>query len=270
MTAGVNRAILELHQKGVLTSATLMSSAPCTEEALQYSAMSASLGTGCHVVLVDGQPILPAKALPTLVDQSTGRFRQSLGEFVRDCVSRRIRDAEIQAEAEAQIARLQAARQRITHVDTHKHTHMFPAVLRPVLAAAKQRGVRCIRNPFEPTWSVSATPHAPFLRRLQVRGLRVLERQFRRRVDNADLATTDGAAGVLATGTLDRSTLSRLMGAMPNGTWELVTHPGHSDADLRAAGTRLIASRDTEFQALSEFSFASDIELIHFGQAWAD
>ncbi len=36
----------------------------------------------------------------------------------------------------------------VSHIDTHKHTHMFPQVLRPLLRAARARGVPAIRNPF--------------------------------------------------------------------------------------------------------------------------
>src|SRR6185437_10641319 len=98
---------------------------------------------------------------------------------VADLFRGRIRDAEIEWEAAAQIRRLQTAGVRITHIDTHKHTHMFPRVLRPVLRAALQCGVRAIRNPFEPDWALKATPGAPALRRTQVRLLRMLRREFR-------------------------------------------------------------------------------------------
>ncbi len=39
---------------------------------------------------------------------------------------------------------------------------------------------------------------------------------------------------------------------MPEGTWELVCHPGYCDASLRAAGTRLLESREIEREALLE------------------
>ena len=85
-------------------------------------------------------------------------------------------------------------------------------------------------------------------------------------VDKSGLLTTNGAIGVLATGTLDARTLNALLGALPNGTWELVTHPGYYDADLGNARTRLLASRETELEALANLPLAADAELIHFGQ----
>ena len=61
---------------------------------------------------------------------------------------------------------------------------------------------------------------------------------------------TDGTVGVSATGNLDETTLRNLLGALPEGTWELVCHPGYNDAELDAIPTRLRATRDVERLAL--------------------
>jgi hopanoid biosynthesis associated protein HpnK len=266
LTAGVNSAILELHAAGRLTSATLMAHAEATASAIQAARATPSLGVGCHVVLVDGTPILPPRDLPTLVDPLTGRFRQTLGIFVRDLLTGRIRREEIEAEAEAQIRRLYEAGVSLTHVDTHKHTHMFPAVLGPVLQAAIRCGIHAIRNPFEAGWSIAATNRAPAVRRMQVRLLNRMRKSFLEQVQASSLFTTDGAVGVLATGTLDAQTIASLLAAMPDGTWELVTHPGYADAALSHAGTRLIASRAVELEALRTMPLPADTQWIHFGQ----
>ena len=169
LTSGVNRAILELHHAGVLTSATLMAKAMATDEAIETAKHTPTLGVGCHVVLVDGDPVLPAAQLPTLTDPRTGRFHATLGAFLRGVATRRIYMNEVKAEAHAQIALLQERGLQLTHIDTHKHTHMIPRVLCPVIHAAKACGIRRVRNPFEPAWSINATPNAPFIRRAQVR-----------------------------------------------------------------------------------------------------
>ncbi|HZD95104.1 MAG TPA: ChbG/HpnK family deacetylase, partial [Candidatus Sulfotelmatobacter sp.] len=61
----------------------------------------------------------------------------------------------------------------------------------------------------------------------------------------------DGTVGIAATGKLDQRLLLRILGALPQGTWELVCHPGYSDPDLRNTGTRLTASREIELSALT-------------------
>jgi predicted glycoside hydrolase/deacetylase ChbG (UPF0249 family) len=273
LTAGVNRAIIELHQAGFLTSTTLMAKATATEEAIEIARSTPTLAVGCHIVLVDGEPVLsPLEDVPYLADPIDGRFRPSLLRFLTllysDLDRRRPSGGrvfrEIESEAAAQIALLQSRGLRLTHIDTHKHTHMFPAVLRPVLRAAKAAGIRTIRNPFEPAWSLRATPGAPLIRRTEVRMLRLLEPAFRRIVAEEGFTTTDGAIGVLATGTLDAATVNSLLGNLPPGTWELVSHPGYNDADLARAHTRLLASRETERKALREIERFSDLERISF------
>ncbi|HUV97560.1 MAG TPA: ChbG/HpnK family deacetylase, partial [Acidobacteriaceae bacterium] len=141
MTAGVNRSILELHEAGALTSTTLMARATSTEEAIGIARATPELGVGCHIVLVDGNPVLAAEKIPSLVDRRTGCFYPTLWTFLGRLLTGRIRSHEIQAEAEAQIVLLQANGLALTHVDTHKHVHMFPAVLRPVLSAAAKQGI---------------------------------------------------------------------------------------------------------------------------------
>ena len=269
MTSGVNRSVVKLHRTGALTSATMMARAAATGEAVGEARANPRLGVGCHVVLVDGAAALPSEQIPSLAVAS-GAFRPTLGKFVRDLFLGRIRDPEIELEAVAQIRSLQAAGVRVTHIDTHKHTHMFPRVLRPVLRAALQCGVRAIRNPFEPDWALKATPGAPALRRAQVRLLRIFGREFEKLTSEAGVSTTDGAIGVLATGTLDARSVSSLLLAMPEGTWELVCHPGYVDVDLESVRTRLRESREVEREALAEvvpefLGKRRDVTAIHFG-----
>jgi len=264
LTAGVNRAILELHGAGVLTSASLLARGRATDEAIDIARATPSLGVGCHVVLVDGNPVLSPGKIPTFVNRSTGCFHTSLTSFLMRLFTGRIRSAEIEAEAAAQIALLQGRGLPLTHIDTHKHTHMFPAVLRPVLRAARAAGIYAVRNPFEPAWSLRATHGAPRLRRAEVSLLRLLEPAFRRIVAEEGFTTTDGAIGVLAAGILDATTVTSLLSALPEGRFELVTHPGYDDADLARAGTRLLASRETEREALASINQRNQIELIDF------
>lgn len=271
LTPGVNRAIVELHQKGVLTSATLMANAPATGDGIALAQKSPSLGVGCHIVLVDGEPILsPHRDIPNLADPHTGRLRPSLFAFLAAAYrvwppkghSRLTH--EIETEAAAQIARLQQAGLKLTHVDTHKHLHLFPAVLRPVLRAARAAGIRVVRNPFEPVWSRRASSKAPSIRRLEVNLLARLKPVFERIVAEEGFTTTDGTLGVLSTGTLDAAGLNSLLREMPTGTWELVTHPGYNDLDLASVRTRLLESRDVERQALSVIRDHQAVELISF------
>jgi predicted glycoside hydrolase/deacetylase ChbG (UPF0249 family) len=261
LTAGVNRAIIEGSRAGIVTSATMMANASAYEEAATLATATSNLHTGCHVVLIDGQPI--ASEAQTLINGSN-RFRSSLKEFARAAVGKKLSAAEIQKEAEAQISRIQSAGITVTHVDSHKHTHMFPQVLRPVLRAARALGVYAVRNPFEPlrAWPLAGTLGAPgmWLRCAGVMSFQLFAREFHKAVREEGMYTTDGTVGIAATGMLNQKTLSGILTALPEGAWELVCHPGYSDDDLRAAGTRLLKSREIELEALTSAETKSLLE----------
>ncbi len=267
LTAGINRAVADLHAAGALDSATLMATGSRFAEAVALAKQRAPLGVGCHVVLIDGAPVADADSVRTLL-ANTKSFRPTLGAFVRDLVLGRIARVEIEREATAQIRRLQQAGVRVTHIDTHKHTHIFPVVLDAVTRAALACGVHAIRNPFEPAWSAAATPNAAPLRRLQVGLLGGFRGHFLRLIQEREISTTDGCLGVLATGNLNTGTLTAILSRMPEGTWELVCHPAVMDEELRATRTRLKESRVVELDALLALSgiLPGDIERIHFGR----
>ena len=253
LTPGVNRSIVELHAARALSSATLMATAAFFDDAVRLAHDHPTLEVGCHVLLVDGTPALPPRQIPSLCPDGRS-FRATLTHFVRDLLTFRIRPEEITAEATAQIGRLQRAGLRVSHLDTHKHTHLFSGILRPLLQAARACGVPAIRNPFEPAWSLRATPQASTLRRLAVIALRTEHRAFLRLVREAGLATTAGTLGVLATGATDvPASLRALLEAAPvdpRSVWELVCHPGYLDPHLDRVRTRLRASRAQEHAAL--------------------
>jgi hopanoid biosynthesis associated protein HpnK len=270
LTAGVNRAVIELHAAGVLTSTTLMARAGATAGAIDLARRTPTLGVGCHVVLVDGEPVLPPNEIPSLVNPRTGRLYSSLSTFLLRLYAGRIRGAEIEAEAAAQISLLQSRGLPLTHVDAHKHTHMFPSVLRPLLRAAHAAGIRAIRNPFEPVWAIRATAGATWARYAEVNMLRRLEATCRRIVAEAGFVTTSGTIAVLGTGVLNAAMVRSLLGQLPEGTWELVTHPGYHDADLDLVGSRLRASRNVEREALKTISEFPQIELVSYSSLRGD
>ena len=185
-----------------------------------------------------------------------------------------VREDEIEREAQAQIEKLQRAGIRITHIDSHKHTHLFPAVTRPLLRAAERAGVRAVRNPFEQTWSVSLD-HGSRLRHVQVRLLRMLRSRFEQQaqIRSGRVVTTCGTIGISATGDLDAHTLREILAALPGDsttTFELCCHPGYNDSDLDLVTTRLRSHRDTEREALlaeipARLLHPNAPRLIHYG-----
>ena len=259
LTPGVNRAILEAHAHGVVTSATLMANAAGFDEAVRLTKSSPALSVGCHVMLVDGAPVSNPSEIPTLTD--SGKFGTRLTGFAMRAVGGSINPAEIETEVAAQVSKLQAAGIQPSHVDTHKHTHMFPQILRPLLRAAKAWGVRAVRNPFG-RFAFSAVLGRPKLwkRYGELMLLNPLARSFLRSVQAEGMLTPDGSVGVAATGSLDEKLFRQIVENLPEGTWEFVSHPGYNDAALDRVRTRLRQSRERELQILTSPAIRETIE----------
>ena len=151
-TGGVNRAIVEAHLRGIVTSSTLMAAGRAFDDAVHLSKTAPRLSVGCHIVLIDGEPVLDGAQVSSIASSRSGatRFGDSLKTFAARALSGRLKPQQVEAETGAQIRKLQAAGIDVSHVDTHKHVHLFPAVLQPVLRAARACGPRAIRNPFGP------------------------------------------------------------------------------------------------------------------------
>ena len=248
-----------------------MANGPAFAEGAQLAKSSPGLSVGCHVVLIDGEPVLSPAQLPTLT--ATSRFRDGLKTFAARALAGRMNADEIAAEATAQIRKIQAAGIVVSHVDTHKHTHIFPQVLRPLLRAARDCGVRAVRNPFGPRLPLRSSqllvrPNL-WTRFAEVRILRHFAGQFHEAVNREAFATPDGTLGIEVTGTLDETLFHAIASSVPEGTWEFVCHPGYNDAELQAASTRLRESREAELRVLTlpaarELLAQEGIELISY------
>lgn len=250
----MNRAIAEAHRNGIVTSATLMATGKEFGVAAAMASSLPKLSVGCHIVLVDGEPVSPASQVESLLADSR-QFPSGFGALARKAASGRLSSEQISREVCAQIEKLQQAGVRISHVDSHKHVHMIPAIAKPLIRAAAACGVRAIRNPF-----VSARPlpinkvlhrSGLWVRYFETAMLRGLQRNFLSLVTDAGLLTTNGSFGVICTGSLDLELFLAIADCIPDGTWEFVCHPGYVDDQLSNIRTKLRQSRETELSVLT-------------------
>lgn len=233
-TRDVNEGIIEAHRWGILTAATLMANGAAFDHAVELARENPSLDVGCHLVLVDGRSLAGEGApLPATVSALMGAT-----------VLGRIR---IYDELAAQVRRIAGAGLRPTHLDTHKHTHLFPPVLEAVARIAEEFRIPWVRRPFD-------FPLQPgrvsWKRRLASRSLHIVRRRFQNVLARHGCRTTDHFAGFQITGHFDAAGVAALIRALPPGSTELMCHPGRCGEELRQARTRLKASREQELQAL--------------------
>jgi predicted glycoside hydrolase/deacetylase ChbG (UPF0249 family) len=236
-TRDVNQGIVEAHQRGILTATTLMANGQAFDDAVRLARENPWLDIGAHLVLVGGPALsTPGRELPA-----------GIPHLLAAIAARRIR---IYDELWAQVRRILDAGIRLTHLDTHKHTHLAPPVLNAVARIAEETGTPWVRRPFDLPLT-AARGGAPWLKRVTSDSLRVVRARFHRVLTQHHCRTTDHFAGFQITGRFQARELVALIRALPEGSTELMCHPGHATSELRAARTRLIESRERELAALT-------------------
>jgi predicted glycoside hydrolase/deacetylase ChbG (UPF0249 family) len=230
-TRDVNEGIVEAHRHGILTATTLMANGDAFEDAVARSREAPSLDIGCHLVLVQGRSVVdPNRLLPaTLQELARSLMRREFGVY---------------EEIAAQIRKILAAGVRPSHLDTHKHTHLFPPVLEAVARAAREFEIPGVRRPF--VFGIDRA--ARITKRTVTIGMRLMRPRFARALDG--LRTTDHFAGFQITGTLTNASLAETLERLPEGLTEFMCHPGKCGPELRGAATRLKESRERELAAL--------------------
>ena len=241
-TRDVNEGIVEAHRNGILTATTLMGNGDAFEHAAERARATPSLDVGCHLVLVQGESLVePGRLLPT-----------GLRELIVALARRRIDPYE---EMAAQVRRIARAGIRPSHLDTHRHTHLLPPVLNAVVRIAHEFRIPWVRRPFD----FVVDPTAPLWASAVAVGLRATGSVLAREL-GPPLRSTDHFAGFQITGTLDKTTLAATLERLPEGLTELMCHPGRLGDELRAAETRLKASREIELAALTSPEVRAVIE----------
>jgi predicted glycoside hydrolase/deacetylase ChbG (UPF0249 family) len=247
-----------------------MANGSAFSDAAQLVRSAPELSIGCHTVLIDGSPVCDPARVSTLLQPRGPQFHNSLIKFAELALRGRLDLKQIEAEAAAQIRKIQSAGITVSHLDTHKHTHMFPKVLAALLLAARGCGVPCIRNPFETVrFAHFLEQPSGWKRWMQIRALNRFAVGFRNAVESSGLFTPDGTIGIMATGVLGQRLMRFILQNLPEGTWELVCHPGYNDSQLRTVKTRLRESREEELRVLTsaetrEILSKRGIELISY------
>lgn len=234
-TRDVNAGIIEAHERGILTAATLMANGAAFDDAVRLARQTPSLDVGCHLVLVGAPSALnPAKPLPATVAQ-----------LIQAMCLRRI---SVYQELRAQIQKILDAGIQPTHLDTHKHTHLFPPVLDAVARLGEEFRIRWIRRPMDfPLESA----RVPWTKRAVSRSIHGLRMGFHRKIKRHGCRTTDHFAGFQITGIFSSRDVLEMLRELPEGVTEFMCHPGHCGPELMSARTRLKESRVRELEALT-------------------
>lgn len=147
-SSGMNRAIIEAHERGVLTSTSLMVTGQAFEEAVALAKAHPNLAVGLHVVLGKGKAVLPPSQIPHLVDEK-GNFSNEPNRAGLHYQFNAKARQELRLEIRAQLEKFRETGLHLSHVDGHLHMHSHPVVMRALVELADEFQIQVIRLPFE-------------------------------------------------------------------------------------------------------------------------
>ena len=252
-TTGVNEGIIRAHRDGILTSATLMANGRAFDDAVERAKANPKLGIGCHLVLTGGFSVAPREEIPSLAD-AEGRLPRSLGALVARVSAGSVRTNEIERELRAQLEKIRRAGIELSHVDTHKHTHVHPRVMGAVGRVAREFGITRVRNPIEnlgDSWRTARSENADIVANMAASlAVRAVGSWFNAIARKYGLQSPDHFLGLAITGRMSAAALCRLIDTLPEGRTEIMVHPGIYDAELVKSGSRLQQQRQTELDGL--------------------
>ena len=244
------RGIRETHRRGIVTSTTAMMNMPGAGQDLQLAhGECPRLGLGVHLVLTSGRPLSSPARVPSLVD-GDGRFHK-LEPFLARLDS--VRVDEVEAEWRAQVGRFRAVAGRLPdHLDSHHHSSYFTEDLfRLMLEFAREYGC-AIRLAFAQDAEAGMIGLPAELAGAIAEFAPRLTAEYRPRVPDAFYASFYD----------ERATRDELIGILdrvPEGTHELMCHPGHVDAAL-LAGSTYARQREAEFAILTDPSLKEEVQ----------
>jgi hopanoid biosynthesis associated protein HpnK len=264
LTEGHNRAIIEAHNHGIVTSTSLLACGLAFNDAVERVRSTPTLGVGVHLTLLEGSPVSPVAQIPDLVGEQ-GQFGLSYVELFRRLALRQVRLEQVYREWQAQIQKVMARGVHVTHLDSHKHIHMYPQLLQVMLALADEFNVRRMRlsRPLHPFLSVKSMI------------LWMLSIGAQRRAGRVGVGTPDVLLGLEASGRITAERLLAMFRRPWQGTYELMIHPaypGNALESLLREGYRWIAQYEFEDEQMAlcdpivrDHLEDINIQCIHYG-----
>jgi predicted glycoside hydrolase/deacetylase ChbG (UPF0249 family) len=275
-TEGVNRGIVEAFGNGIVTSTSLLANGAAFASGVAAARSAPRLGVGVHLNLSDGAPVADRETVTSLLNDE-GAFAGGPESLLLRRARRGLLLDEVEREWDAQIQKVRDAGIEPTHLDGHRHVHMLPGLFEIALRLAKRHGIGAIRVSLEASslraaLSSGETQRAGVVMKqgVQARGLKLLARDAREQAERAGIATADYFCGIAQTGEMTLEGVTQFLKSLPEGTTELMCHPGYADAALQKTATRLQDSRQTELEILTDAGIrnlvaSQGIRLIDYG-----
>jgi predicted glycoside hydrolase/deacetylase ChbG (UPF0249 family) len=263
-TRGVSAGILRAHLEGIVTSTTAMMNMPGVAADLHQAKTEAPrLGVGVHLNFTAGRPLLPVEWCASLVD-AHGHF------LTRETIAAdpvHLKPDELREELKAQITAFKNAMEVLPdHLDAHHFVHLYPPFFEVYLDLADSFKLP-VRIPF-PRQEAELDHMPPITGDTPLETAKQIGRTDQKILAARTVKSTDHFVATFYDKTVSVPFLMEILASLPQGSSELMTHPGLLDDQLRKE-SKYNLRREDELAVLTnsqviEYLDQLDIKLITF------
>lgn len=226
LSSGVNVAVEQAWQNGILTCASIMAGGTAFDEAVAISRRNPGLQIGLHLTLVHGQSVLSHRMIPGLVNESGCFSDNPVAAGMRYFWDRSLH-AQLSREIEAQIIRVVESGINLTHIDGHLNIHQHPTVFKILAGLMPRFGISSFRLSRERLLHNLAFDRERILGKLLesiIFGR--LSENCRLVLKNLGIVHAVEVKGVLNSGRMTEAYLLKILDDLKNGLTEIYFHPG--------------------------------------------
>jgi len=215
-TRGVVDGIADAYRQGIVTATTVLINSPHLDYALEKLKSLPAIDIGLHLNITWGKPISPPEKVKTLIGEN--------GNFIRRTKFDDVDPDEVEFEWRAQVQKARSCKLPLSHLDSHHHVHMHPALLDIIAEVALEESL-AVRS--QETWIRDF---------LKANGIRT-----------PDYFIVDFYGEKMTT----LMHLQNLLSVIPDGFTEVCCHPAHVDDELRKASS-YNEPRNSEYNVLTD------------------
>ncbi len=248
LSKGINSGIIYSHVNGIVTSTSLLACMPESINAIRLANECPGLGVGVHLNYNLGENIFPSNMANRLFYK--GRARFSIPKLWLLSAINKIIRKEIYQLFRYQIIWIQKhGITAISHLDTHKHLHIWPWIANILIKLAKEFNIPAIRLPYESPWikgpyNLTIKMYLTLLLPFAIITKYLLKKR-------EDIISADKFIGILLSGFWSKKRFYCTLSKLPYGLTEIMVHPGYKTG-LKRKETRLILSREYELHILCD------------------
>ncbi|GAB4114783.1 MAG: ChbG/HpnK family deacetylase [Roseiflexaceae bacterium] len=143
MCESVNQAIEACLEAGAMRATCVMTNMPLWRETARLRQRFPQASIGLHWTLTLVTPVLPAEAVPSLVDQQGHFF--SFAQLRQKIMRREVKVAEIEAELTAQFVRFRDTAGMPDFWNTHENIHVTPGLFGVCVDLGQKLGIKAMR-----------------------------------------------------------------------------------------------------------------------------